>query len=104
MEDGKKSLIQRIRLSNTWDKADWFMRYKDPKEVRGSIIDADDWLPIFLGIMKIIVIVAPIAYLNLIAWQVNRIMFFIVFGLSIPRGLIVNFFIRSLATRFIVKN
>ena len=104
-EISKKSLAQRIRSLETWERADWFMRYKSPTEVWGGrYLKTDDLLPICLGFLRVLLVSMPLLYLNIVLWSANKIAFYILIGLTIPIALVLHYCMNYLIKKYIVKD
>ena len=89
MPNDKHEIRKRIRSTQTWDRAEWWMGFKDgadSKEARGAI-RPEDYLPITLGFIKRFMMLLPVGALLWFSWKINIILFYIILGISIPLSL-----------------
>jgi hypothetical protein len=87
MSNKAKKFLHRVRSAETWERADWFIRFKDPKELK-SIITHDDWIPLFLTLIRMALIVSPFLYLDFVLLRINTIAFYVGLPLNIPAVMI----------------
>lgn len=103
MKIHQKSLIQRIRSYETWERADWFFKYKGSEEaLEAGKLNAEDLLPICLGFLKISLVLLPLGYLLFSFWPSQRIAFFILAGLTITLALMALHVMDYLIKKYIV--
>jgi hypothetical protein len=87
MNEKYEKLIKRLRAQETWDRVDWFMVYKDPREAWGKKLTSEDVLPIMLAVIKTFTLIFLMTIPVVICWSINKIAFCVLIPLLIPIGL-----------------
>ena len=103
MGNNQKTLIQRIRSRETWKRAEWLARYKGPKEATIQLKE-EDILPICLLCFKLTLVLIPIGYSLYIFWYKQKLVFYVIVGLTIPIALVALRLMDYIIKKYVIIN